>query len=241
MELHKQLREYLNCPCRYFPASVDEQPILDAYWDARKRGEKEGFLPILVAAEDATLMECLNFLEGDSPVEYRKKMLSKQVRDGGDLFKELSEIRKAEAEEDGFDWDEDLIGEMEGGEIEDRFAGISDFHGGTIPLLLAEIPVAHPWEIFAWLPFGGWNECPDTPELMAAAKWWYEKHGAVPAVMTHDVLEFSVPVPVSRESAMGLALEQYVLCPDIVDQGCETIGALADSLSKTTTWFFWWD
>ena len=241
MELHEQLREYLNCPCRYFPASVGEQPILDAYWAARKRGEREGFLPILVAAEDATLMECLNFLEGDSPVEYRKKMLSAQVRSGGELFEELSQIRKAEAEEDGFAWDEELIGEMEGGKVEDRFAGISDFRGGTIPLLLAEIPVAHPWEIFAWLPFGGWNECPDTPELMAAAKWWYEKHGAVPAVMTHDVLEFSVPVPVNRESAMELALEQYVLCPDIVDQGCRTIGVLADGLSKTTTWFFWWD
>ena len=30
-----------------------------------------------------------------------------------------------------------------------------------LPLVLAEIPVSRPWEIFAWLPFGGWNECPD--------------------------------------------------------------------------------
>ena len=28
-----------------------------------------------------------------------------------------------------------------------------------------------PWEIFAYLPFGNWNECPDTPELMAVAKY----------------------------------------------------------------------
>ena len=35
------------------------------------------------------------------------------------------------------------------------------------------IPVKNPWEIFAYLPFGNWNECPDTPDLMAVAKYWF--------------------------------------------------------------------
>ena len=52
----------------------------------------------------------------------------------------------------------------------------------TCPLILAKIPVKSPWEIFAYLPFGNWNECPDTPELMAVAKYWFEQHGAVPAL-----------------------------------------------------------
>ena len=43
----------------------------------------------------------------------------------------------------------------------------------TYPLILAKIPVKNPWELFAWLPFGNWNECPDTPELMAVAKYWF--------------------------------------------------------------------
>ena len=38
------------------------------------------------------------------------------------------------------------------------------------PLILAKIPVKNPWEVFAYLPFGGWNECPDTAELMAIAR-----------------------------------------------------------------------
>ena len=36
--------------------------------------------------------------------------------------------------------------------------------------------------------------------------------------MTHDELEFLLPVPVSKEKAMELAAEQYGFCPDIVDQ-----------------------
>ena len=48
----------------------------------------------------------------------------------------------------------------------------------TYPLILAKIPVKNPWEIFAYLPFGNWNDCPDTPDLMAAAKYWFEQYGA---------------------------------------------------------------
>lgn len=49
------------------------------------------------------------------------------------------------------------------------------------PLYLAEIPTVNPWEVFAWLPFGGWNDCPDSEDMMAVFQYWYEKYGAVPA------------------------------------------------------------
>ena len=110
-------------------------------------------------------------------------------------------------------------------------------------MILAKIPVKHPWEIFAYLPFGNWNECPDTPELMAVAKYWFEQYGAVPAVLTHDVLEFDLSTAISKECAMEVALEQYGFCPDIVDQGPEdaTVGSLADVLRQSKVWYFWWD
>ena len=113
----------------------------------------------------------------------------------------------------------------------------------VFPLILAKLPVKNPWEIFAYLPFGNWNECPDTQSLMAVAKYWFEQYGAVPAVMTHDELEFLLPTPVSQEKAMDAAVEQYGFCPDVIDQGPEeaTVGALADVLRQSTVWYFWWD
>ena len=54
---------------------------------------------------------------------------------------------------------------------------------------------------------------------MAAAKYWFEQHGAVPAAMSHDELEFLLPAPVPKEKAMEAATEQYGFCPDIVDRG----------------------
>ena len=127
---------------------------------------------------------------------------------------------------------------MEGGDANDRFSSYWNYDTGmTHPLILAKIPVKNPWEIFAYLPFGNWNECPDTPRLMAAAKYWFEQYGAVPAAMSHDELEFLLPAPVPEEKA---AVELYGCCPD-TDQNFEEVGALADVLRQSTVWYLWWD
>ena len=77
----------------------------------------------------------------------------------------------------------------------------------------------------------------------AVAKYWFEKYEAVPALMTPDVLEYTIPFGTSVPSwqALDLALEQYAYCNDIVDQGVETVGRLADGLMKSHNWYFWWD
>ncbi|MBS6217526.1 MAG: suppressor of fused domain protein, partial [Clostridiales bacterium] len=249
------IMEYLDCECTYFPSMKDDDPIMAAYSYARRLGVREGFLPVLVKP-DETLLECLvmnadpeneaDCYEFDLKTveEYRKKMLSAPAKDGKAILEALTGQRREEAEDDDMDWAEEVLGEMEGGYDNDRFSCYwgSDSHM-TYPLILAKIPVKNPWEIFAYLPFGNWNECPDTPELMAAAKYWFEQYGAIPAAMSHDELEFLLPDPVSKEKAMEVATEQYGLCPDIVDQEQDdpTVGNLADVLRQSTVWYFWWD
>ena len=256
-EVAQAIMEYLDCECTYFPSMKDDDPIMAAYGYAKRDSAQEGFVPVLIKADDETLLECLILnsdpdsdgkddyaFDPDKVAEYRKKMLSAPAKDGKAVLEELTGQRKEEAEDDDMDWDEEILGEMEGGYDNDRFSCYWDSDTGmTYPLILAKIPVRKPWEIFAYLPFGNWNDCPDTPELMAAAKYWFEQYGAVPAAMSHDELEFDLPVPVSEENAMEAALEQYGFCPDIVDQEPEdaTVGALADVLRQSTVWYFWWD
>ena len=103
--------------------------------------------------------------------EYRKKMLSAPILDGKTVLEERIGQRREEAEDDDMDWEEDILGEMEGGYENDRFASYwASDTDMTHPLILAKIPVKNPWEIFAWLPFGNWNDCPDTPQLMACGQ-----------------------------------------------------------------------
>ena len=252
----RAIMEYLDCECTYFPSMKDDDPIMAAYGYARRDSAHEGFVPVLIKADDETLLECLVMNadpEHDADIyefdlktiaEYRKKMLAAPILDGKTVLEEQIDQRREEAEDDDMDWEEDILGEMEGGYENNRFSCYWDSDTDmTHPLILAKIPVKNPWEIFAWLPFGNWNDCPDTPDLMAAAKYWFEKYGAVPGTMSHDELEFLLPAPIPEKKAIETAAELYGFCPDVIDQGPEdaTLGALADVLRQSTVWYLWWD
>lgn len=256
-DLAKTMMEYLDCECTYFPSMTDDDPIMSAYNYAKRESVKEGFVPVLIKADDEILWECLILnsdpdsdskddyaFDPDKVAAYRKEMLSAPIKNSKAVLEEMIGQRKEEAEDDDMDWVEEILGEMEGGYENRRFSSYwNSDNKMTYPLILAKIPVKNPWEIFAYLPFGGWNECPNTPELMAVAKCWFEQHGAVPAAMSHDELEFLLPAPVSEKEAIDVAVELYGFCPDVIDQGPQdaTVGTLADVLRQSTVWYFWWD
>lgn len=238
------LMKTLGCPCTYLPPRRDEASITAAYHEAAERGRREGFTPLLLVLDQwNNLGQTLDGLE-----EFRQEMAATPVENG----RALLHRRETEAREE---WSEDMSSEelegylsevMDGdtseGEAVTGFLSLKDYGGKqTQPILLAEIPVKNPWEIFAWLPFGGWNECPAPEEQIAVAKYWFEQYGAVPAVMSMDILEYILPAPVPQAKAMEAALEQYFFCPDIVEQGVGTVGRLAGGLAQSTVWFFWWD
>lgn len=255
--LSTEMSNYFNCPCQLFQPMLDDDPLMEMFYKASVEGKQQGFTPMLVTSEDDLLWENL-FMNSDPEnkrisarfhpgrvAAYRKRILSSPLPDGKQLLDYLLKIRKEETEQHGLDWDAKIKGPMIGGDAISVFYGYWDFNTKmTVPVTLAKIPVKNPWEVFAWIPFGGWNDCPSPLKMIAIAKYWYHEYGAVPAVITHDVLEFSLSTPVPREKALQLALEQYAFCPDIIDQ-CPVeegnIGSLADSLSKSTTWYFWWN
>ena len=251
-EVADALMEYLDCECTYFPSMADDDPIMSAYSYAKREGIKKGFVPVLIRADDETLLECLvmnsependDCYEFDMKAveEYRKKLLAAPVKDAEAVLKEMVGQRKEDAADDDMDWEEEVLGAMEGGFENSRFSSYwNDDTEMTYPVILGKIPVKNPWEIFAYLPFGNWNDCPDTAELMAVTKYWYEQYGAVPVAMSHDELELLLPTPIAKEKAMDVAVEMYGFCPDM-DQNFNEVGALADSLWQSTVWYFWWD
>lgn len=252
-ETAEALMAYLDCECTYFPSMADDDPIMCAYEYAGKNAAHEGFVPMLIAV-DETLWECLmlnsdpahegdddHAFDPDAVAAYRQSQLAAPLPDGRMVLEDGMAERRAAAEDDSKDWDTEVVGRMEGGFNNHRFSGYWNSETDmTHPVILARIPVRHPWEVFAHLPFGNWNDCPDTPQLMAVARYWFEKFGAVPAVMTHDELDFALPKPIGRELAVQTALEQYAFCPDM-DQNHESVGALADTLRQSKIWYFWWD
>ena len=84
--------EYLDCECTYFPSMKDDDPIMSAYSYAKRESVKEGFVPVLIKADDETLLEYTrsrvdpkndaDIYEFDlkTVTEYRKKMLSAPIK-----------------------------------------------------------------------------------------------------------------------------------------------------------------
>lgn len=104
------------------------------------------------------------------------------------------------------------------------------------------LPCKHGWEAPAWLNFGGWNDCPYPEEHVAVLKRWEEVYGAEVACISADTVEMIVSrPPLTRADALALAEEQYAYAADTVDQGFDTLEALAASLLKGNVWWFWWD
>jgi hypothetical protein len=107
---------------------------------------------------------------------------------------------------------------------------------------LSLIALQNPWEAPAYLGFGGWNDCP-APEIQVAALHdWFDRFGAVPAVMTADVMECVVGrPPMTEPESLALAADQWLFCDDIVSQGCMSIHRLGIELWRSPKWYFWWD
>jgi hypothetical protein len=107
---------------------------------------------------------------------------------------------------------------------------------------IALIPTDDWTTIPAYLRWGGWNACPHPEYHVAALRSWRDRFGAELVGLSHDTMNLRVAhPPASREDALDLAREQYVYCPDNVDQGVGTLSAFAAYLMGNTWWDFWWD
>ncbi len=255
-ELIEAFIKYLDCPCQYFKPMTDDTILIDAYYKAREQGKREGFVPVIVVV-DESLWETLIINSGEDEdsdwdedyafdankvATYRKKMLEMSIEFGKEdevpcFVKKYHE----QTQDNMMNWNT----KIGGGEANNYFDGYWQYdRKNTYPLILAEIPVKHSWEVFSYLPFGNWNDCPDTFELMAMAKYWYEQYGAMPVIISSDTLEFCVSYQVNREHAMKLAVEQYGFCHYVMEKYYDKafyIGKLADSLTQSRVWHFGWD
>jgi hypothetical protein len=109
-------------------------------------------------------------------------------------------------------------------------------------LYVALVPVREAWQAPAYIQNGSWNEVPAPCEQVAVLRHWHASHGARLRCFSDDIMEFEVARP-PREHEAGLALarEQYIFCPDLVEQGAGALRPLAHSLLDSPRWFFWWD
>lgn len=220
-------------------ADLNLGQVMTKYVEALERGKREGFCPVLVA-EDSCLDEYFGIMRDDG---YNLEDTLKKIGDGreflGRIYKELTEPGE---DCEAIEFSQEFLGEIEEYMPINEFSALKEYGTKKVKrCALVELPTDKPWEVVAYVPFGGWNDCPMPEDMAAVCKLWYEKYGAVPATITHDTLEFYVEYPVDEDVAMELAKEHYLFCMDRVDQCARNVADVAASLIGAKVWYFWWD
>lgn len=213
-----------------FAVGVDD--ALDKWEELRAVTEQTGFYPLIVAEPDL-----LSNDEADEPGPAETVAASEQI-DAQGWFGSRPKL------------DPELYEGLERGEWQDAeptsgfFVLSPDFRirtAGTVHIIL--IPTTRPWEVAAYMSFGGWNDCPNPEEHVAIHRSWHERFGAEIVTMAGDLIEMRVTrPPTDLATAEALAMEQFhYTAGDLVYQGTGTLLALASTLKGGATWFFWWD
>lgn len=225
--------------------SRDSDEIMKLFEQMQAEGKVKGYCPLIIMRDEQTpggrsvLDEWLEIQAGDngSLPEYTQSLLNEYqdievetyFDDMSDYYQEMSAWEAGE----GRSYIEDLSG------IESQ----NDLYTSYIEdIYIARVPTDKPYEVLAYVPIGGYNDCPPAGEHIAIAEKWYEEYGAVPCAVSYDIVQFYLETPVTDDTALDeLTREQFIYCYDIVLQGVGSLEGLKKSLDGSRFWFFWWD
>ena len=245
----KAILAFINCDYELYDGENDQEEILGRYHELAKQGRSESFYPLIIlpSLQLVEIMEYLDeFIAGidpgglaDDTAAHRRLMIEKADETTG--TEQLSVLLDHVVKWVGVE-NEELMGQFEPTEPIDTLTTEVFTYGTNNVVIIAKIPAAAPWELAAWVPMGGFNDCPDPVQQVAIFRHWHEKYGAVPAMVSCDSWQLTLTnPPVIDDEAELLAQEHFAFCPDSVLQGTETIRRLASLLKDATAWFFWWD
>ena len=219
----------------------DYKEIEKKYLASYKEGKEKGFTPVFLVLDDVLLEKFELDMEDentDNIMDIVKSNLEKYKNINAVEFLKKSQDENTE---DYFTEKDYKFDNKEKYNLE--LSTLFDYEGNFKDnVILVKVPTKNPYEVLGYFGMGGYNDCPFPAEQIAVAKYWYEKYGAVPAVITYDEIEFYVEKPVKTlEEAKKLAVEHYAFCYDIVEQCYGTFERLVDGLYKNIQWYFWWD
>jgi len=244
-EESKRIIDFLNCDYETFGSDDDIEKVIKRFNELSAKGKTEGFYPVIIIPTD-TFAELFDIIADEivdstqkSVISYRNNIISKANEINAEKF-----LRDKLNQYLGYYNDFDITGSLKRqSETIDLLGYLTRYYGRDFDeIVIALIPAENPWELAAWIPIGGVNDCPRPEYQVAVFRYWHDKYNAVPILATFDTWMMSLTKPpVTDIEVESLAKEQFAFCSDIVSQGSETILGLASGLRNSTTWFFWWD
>ena len=115
--------------------------------------------------------------------------------------------------------------------------GVQEWFGEDDDVMLALLPSPHPWAVFAYVD-ALYDTCGYGQDLLtAAARRWYERHGAEPVAALGVMTWFAVTrPPTSPDEAWNAAAEHYALAENTFSTPGISVREHARTLSGADRW-----
>ena len=242
----KAILDFIDCSHELLPGKSNLRGIAERFNVLSEQGKADGFYPLIIIPSD-TLVEALEIFLEDNGVENLPESIAANRQRVIESANEVDvrgffSSRLEEVLDDYSDGDYDILGKFAQSAPQTALGLHTLDYSPCEEVIIARIPARKPWELAAWIPMGGFNDCPIPAVQVAVFQYWHEKFGAIPAAVSFETWEMVLSnPPLTEEDADMLAKEHLAFCRDAVEQGAETIGNLAGSLVNSTAWFFWWD
>ncbi len=242
--------DIFGCDAFLLDEKMTSAEVTELYLNEREQGKASGYTPVILALDRRVReMVEINVSDVGTPEQFRGKILS-DTEGGKELldewFAQLKEGYAEYGEDDVFSESDEALDQSlqtigkHGANmlwsVKDSAEAMIDGEG----VYLVRVPTANPWEIAAWLPFCGWNECPNADDMVKICRHWYESCGAAPAFITGDIMMFRLDKPISdKQTAREISHQHAAFCSEFL--GMTGLDHQTAEIMTSNIWNFWWD
>ncbi len=246
--------DIFGCTAFHLDEKMTSTQVTDLYLKEREQGKANGYTPVILAL-DRRVREMVetNVSDVGTPEQFRKEILS-DTEGGKELLDErFAQLKEEFSEYEGVSFgstpftenDEtlDMLVKTKAPRASDKLWSVDDCTNMMIEgegVYLVRVPTANPWEIAAWLPFCGWNECPSADDMVKICRHWYESYGAAPAFITGDIMMFRLDKPISdKQTARDISHQHAAFCSEFLWMA--GLDSQTADIMTSKIWTFWWD
>ncbi len=210
---------------------VSEENYVELYQEAYEEGLELGYTPILVEVSE-TLEESVGF----SKEEYGsyQKMHKALKKEAAKL--KMEDYFEQEASKDTyFDLWVKSDSRVNSYEAYTEITLLSD------SIYLVKMDTKNPYDVFAYIPMGGYNDCLSNPQLIATFQLWYEQFGIVPVSIGYDNVQVTFSKELDKKQREQFGKQLYFVNKAILDFGYETLEDVMKGVEHSACWMLWWD
>ena len=210
---------------------VSNDSYLDIFKETYEEGKQLGYTPFLVEVSP-TLEEAVK-MEKENHGSYKK--MHKQ------LIKEAQSINMLEYFEKEAKTDENYASWLKQKSATTSYEAYSEITLLADTIYIVKVDSDKVYDVFAYLPIGGFNDCLTSTQLLATFKLWYEEFKIIPVSIGYDNVQLYFSESLDDKQIETFAKQMYFVDNEVIGYGYPSLEDLEKGIKNSSCWSLWWD